>query len=98
MKDNTALEFLGWWLVLASIWSFALFGLDKWRAKRDRTHRISQFTLLLVSALGGWLGGLLGIVVFRHKSAKPSFLLQFFGALIVFVFLIAGAFKILGHL
>ena len=97
MKDNIAWEIFGWWLILASVWSFALFGLDKWRAKRDRARRIPQFTLLLVSALGGWPGGLLGMVVFRHKSAKPSLLLQFFGALIVFALLIAGMFKLLGH-
>ena len=97
MKDSMALEIFVWWLILANVWSFALFGLDKWRAKRDQARRISESTLLLVSALGGWPGGLFGIVVFRHKSAKPSFLLQFFGASIVGVALFAGALKLCGH-
>ena len=98
MKRTWALEVFGWWLLLASVWAFVLFGLDKLRAKRDRTNRISQFSLLMVSALGGWIGGLLGILVFRHKSAKFSFLGQFFLALIVFVFLVVAALKYSGEL
>ena len=98
MNPSVAFEFLSGWLVLASILAFGLFGIDKWRSKHDRTHRIRQSSLLLVSALGGWLGGLVGILVFRHKSAKPSFLLQFWAAFIVFVFLVVGAGKLVGKL
>jgi uncharacterized membrane protein YsdA (DUF1294 family) len=33
--------------------------------------------LLVVAAMGGWLGGLLGMIVFRHKTAKLSFQLKY---------------------
>lgn len=86
------------WLLLTNVWTFVLFGFDKWRAKRDRSRRVSEFSLLLISALGGWPGGLLGILFFRHKSTKPSFLLKFFVAFIVFVFLVANAHRLLSQL
>ncbi len=88
MKPSGIFQFFVWWLIVASFWAFVLFGLDKWRAKHSREPRISESTLLLVSALGGWLGGLLGLMIFRHKTAKVSFLFQFFVALIVFTGLV----------
>jgi uncharacterized membrane protein YsdA (DUF1294 family) len=81
------------WVGLASVWAFLLFGFDKWRAGRNNARRIPEATLLLVSALGGWPGGLLGIVLFRHKSAKPSFLFKFTIAFFIWAALIAGLWK-----
>lgn len=67
------------WMLAASAWAFAGFGLDKWRAARGG-RRVAEATLLGISALGGWPGGLLGMIVFRHKSAKASFQLKFAAA------------------
>lgn len=91
-----AMDYFIGWLCLASIGTFALFGYDKWRAGRDAPRRIAESTLLAASALGGWLGGLLGIILFRHKSSKLSFLLKFFAALIVFAGFCGGALKLMG--
>ena len=63
-------------------------------AGRPGRRRIAEPSLWLVSALGGWPGGLLGIVVFRHKSSKPSFLFKFTLALVVWAALVAGAWKL----
>jgi uncharacterized membrane protein YsdA (DUF1294 family) len=82
------------WVGLASAWTFLLFGFDKWRAGRSGGRRISEASLLLASALGGWPGGLLGIVFFRHKSAKPSFLFKFVFAFLIWAALVAGAWKL----
>lgn len=98
MNHSPEFHLFCWWMVLASLWAFGLFGIDKWRSKHDQAHRIRQSSLLLVSALGGWPGGLLAIMVFRHKSAKPSFLLQFFAALIAFALLCLGVLKLIGKL
>ena len=97
MQDFLAKELFVGWLMLASVVAFALFGIDKGRAQRAGARRISQFNLLLICALGGWIGGLLGMVIFRHKSAKRSFQLQFFLSLIIFVLLLAGAMKLMGN-
>ena len=79
------------WLGITSAWAFLLFGFDKWRAGRPGRRRVAESSLCLVCALGGWPGGLLGIVLFRHKSSKPSFLFKFILALVVWAALVAGA-------
>jgi uncharacterized membrane protein YsdA (DUF1294 family) len=38
----------------------------------------------MLGALGGWLGGLIGMMVFRHKTAKWSFKFKYALALIPF--------------
>ncbi len=86
------------WLAGSSVWAFGLFGLDKWRAQRSGGPRTAESTLLLASAVGGWPGGLLGILVFRHKSAKASFLLKFAAAFLPWAALVGGALRIAGRL
>ncbi len=96
MNQLTLTQFLLGWMALASAWTFVLFGFDKWRAGRGR--RVAESSLLLSSALGGWPGGFLGLLVFRHKSAKPSFQWKLAGALLVWLALAASALKIAGAL
>jgi uncharacterized membrane protein YsdA (DUF1294 family) len=86
-------QFLLAWVGVLSIWTFLLFGFDKWRAARSGARRIPESSLLWASALGGWPGGLLGIVLFRHKSAKPSFLFKFALAFFICAALVAGVWK-----
>ncbi len=94
MHLNTVDQILLAWIGLTSLWVFLLFGFDKWRAGRSGGGRISEFSLCLISALGGWPGGLLGIILFHHKSAKASFLGKFFVAFLIWAALIAGAWKL----
>jgi uncharacterized membrane protein YsdA (DUF1294 family) len=77
--DQFALGWFGLWSVV----TFLAFGWDKWRASRG-AERISELTLVLLSALGGWPGGLAGMILFRHKTAKWSFKLKFALALFFF--------------
>ncbi|AKB81271.1 membrane protein, putative [Methanosarcina barkeri 3] len=51
--------------------SYALYGIDKFKAKKDK-WRISEQSLLIVSLLGP-IGALLGMQQFRHKTQKPIF-------------------------
>ena len=50
-----------------SLLTFCLYGRDKRKAKRDR-RRIPELTLLTFAALGGGVGALLGMLLFRHKT------------------------------
>ena len=59
-------------LIAVNLVSFALYGLDKVKAKRG-LWRIRESTLLLVAALGGSFGALLGMKLFRHKTKHWTF-------------------------
>ena len=60
------------YLILVNLIAFALYGIDKRRAKQG-AWRISEYTLLLVTLLGGSLGALLGMRYFRHKTRHRKF-------------------------
>lgn len=55
------------YLIAINIAAFCLMGMDKRRAKRH-LWRISEKTLFLPALLGGSLGGILGMHLFRHKT------------------------------
>jgi uncharacterized membrane protein YsdA (DUF1294 family) len=71
------------WLVVLNAITFIAFGFDKWRSSGSK-RRVPEFSLVLLGALGGWPGGLLGMNVFRHKTAKWTFKLKYALALIPF--------------
>lgn len=90
MHDSDGQLLLAGWLGVTSLVTFLLFGYDKWQAGR-RGGRVAEFTLCLASAVGGWPGGLAGIVVFRHKSAKGTFQFKFAAAFLVWAGLLWAA-------
>jgi len=59
-------------LLTWNILTFALYGIDKAKAKRG-SQRIKEATLILVAYAMGGLGALLGMSVFRHKTRKTVF-------------------------
>jgi uncharacterized membrane protein YsdA (DUF1294 family) len=60
------------YLVAANIISFAMFGIDKQRAREGR-RRISERALLTSALVSGTIGAWVGMSTFRHKTAKRSF-------------------------
>lgn len=66
-----------WWilviyLVIINLASFFMYGIDKRRAKKNK-WRISEKTLLIMAAVGGSVGAMLGMTKFRHKTQKWKF-------------------------
>ncbi len=59
-------------LIGMNVLSFALFGIDKYKAKH-KMWRIPEKTLLLCAALGAGLGALIGMRYFRHKTKVLAF-------------------------
>ncbi len=55
------------WLLLMSLVLFAAMGADKRRAKTG-AWRVPEKRLFLLAALGGAVGGVLGMKAFRHKT------------------------------
>ncbi|MBQ7720632.1 MAG: DUF1294 domain-containing protein [Clostridia bacterium] len=72
MADLTYLLYI--YLAAANIVSFVMFGIDKSRAKR-RAWRISEAALLISAAVGGSVGAIAGMIVFRHKTKHLKFLI-----------------------
>ena len=50
--------------------------IDKQKAKKGK-WRIQEKTLLTLVVLGGGIGGIAGMYVFRHKTQKPRFFIGF---------------------
>ena len=60
-------DWLGVYLLIVNVAAFATYGADKRRAKQGR-WRVPEKTLFLLPLLGGSVGALLGMLVFRHKT------------------------------
>ena len=60
------------YLVIVNALGFLLMLVDKRKAKTNRS-RIPERTLLSVCAIGGSVGGLLGMYLLRHKTRHVRF-------------------------
>ena len=60
------------WYCVMSLLTLLLFGWDKLTAVRGK-WRIPEGVLHACGLLGGGAGGLLGMLLFRHKIRKPRF-------------------------
>ena len=62
--------------------AFILIGYDKFLAKNHKS-RISEKTLLTFGFIGGTIGSGLAMLIFRHKTAKRSYLLKFWSIVVI---------------
>ena len=64
------------YLVIISILAVALTAIDKFRAIRGKSrNRIPESTLITLAALGGSVAMLITMIIIRHKTKKPKFIL-----------------------
>lgn len=75
------------YLVVINILGFLAMGIDKRRAMKGK-WRIPENTLLMFTILGGGIGTIVGIYVFRHKTQKAKFTVGMPAILILEVLLI----------
>ena len=66
------MKLLFYYLLIINAVGFLLMLVDKWKAKKNR-WRVRESTLLAVAALGGSIGSLLGMYLFRHKTLHLKF-------------------------
>lgn len=64
------------YLLLINIITFLGMGIDKYKAKKGK-WRTKEKTLFTLVALGGGIGGIVGMYYFRHKTKKPRFYIGF---------------------
>lgn len=65
-------KFLLYYLCGINLLTLIIFGVDKLKAKKEK-ERIKITTLLLLSGIGGSIGGLIAMYLFRHKTKKSYF-------------------------
>lgn len=63
---------LAGYVAMMSMVLLVMMKADKERAKRNQ-YRISERTLWMMALLGGAIGGVLGMQLFRHKTQHLSF-------------------------
>lgn len=63
------------YLIIINILSFVLYGIDKLKAIKKK-ERISEKTLILIGILGGSIGSIIGMNIFRHKTKKLKFIIS----------------------
>jgi len=75
-----SLSYLVIYLICINIFSFIYYGYDKLQAIRNDKNisRISEKSLLIVSFIGGTIGAIISMLLFRHKIKKLSFMVKFF--------------------
>lgn len=66
----------------ASVVTFGAYAIDKSAARHHR-QRTAENTLHLLALLGGWPGAIAGQRLFRHKTAKRSFLIIFWATVLI---------------
>lgn len=76
------LQILCVYLLAINLALFALMGIDKHKA-RNGLWRIPEKTLFTLALIGGSIGGILGMKVFRHKTKHNSFKFGFPAILIL---------------
>ncbi len=79
-------------MIINLITFFAMF-LDKRKAQKGK-WRIKEGTLMLLVLLGGGIGGIAGMYLFRHKTKKLKFTIGFPVILLVQIILIIYFFVI----
>lgn len=67
MTKEKLLIIYGTYLAIMTAITFFAYGIDKLKAKANG-WRIPEKALLTLSLLGGAIGGILGMKIFRHKT------------------------------
>ncbi len=75
------------YLALLNVIGFIVMGVDKRKAVKHK-WRIPEKTLFLVAILGGSLGGIFGMQLFRHKTKHTHFIIGFPAIFIIQVLII----------
>ena len=78
------------WLAIINLATFFIMGVDKYKAVHHK-WRIPERTLFYFALLGGSLGGIASMYLFRHKTLHKKFSIGF---PVVFILQIAIGFVI----
>lgn len=66
------MKYLFIYIGIMSVITFAVYGIDKFKAKKD-LWRVPEKVLILLAFFGGSLGALIAMYTFHHKTKKIKF-------------------------
>ena len=66
------IEYILLYLLIINIIGFLIMYIDKRKAKKGK-WRIKEWTIMLITLLGGGIGTIAGMYTFRHKTKKLKF-------------------------
>lgn len=92
-----ALDIVWAWLIAINVVALCTYGYDKAMAGALGA-RVPEVTLLLLVLVGGSLGALVGMQVFRHKTAKRDFQRRFWLVALLQVVLMVGALVVISRM
>ena len=75
IMNNEFTLFIFGYVVLINLFGIGSFFIDKKYAVYNE-FRISEKTLVFIALLGGFVGSVTGMYLFRHKNKKPSFIFK----------------------
>lgn len=64
------------YFIIINITGFLVMYIDKQKAKKGK-WRIPEKVLFIITALGGGIGTIAGMYIFRHKTQKIAFVIGF---------------------
>lgn len=76
-------------VAITSLWGFLAHWLDK-RLAQTGSRRISEGHLHMIALAGGWPGALVAQQLFRHKTQKRSFRIEFWGTVVIHLGVVGG--------
>lgn len=79
--------FFIYYLFIINLITFIIFIIDKFRAVKGE-WRLPEYGLWFLSLIGGSLGGLMAMQIFRHKRRKSSFMIIMLFILILQILLV----------
>ncbi|MEA3553999.1 MAG: DUF1294 domain-containing protein [Campylobacterota bacterium] len=82
---NFFLTYFEIYLIFVNITTFILFTYDKVQAisANKNVLRVPEINLLLMSMLGGTIGAIVSMLLFRHKIKKLSFIVKLLVVIII---------------
>lgn len=86
------ITFISVYLISVNLIGFLLMGIDKHKAKK-RGFRIPEATLFVVAFIGGSIGSIIGMYLFRHKTKHRSFVYGMPAILLLQIALVAAIFN-----
>jgi len=63
------------YFIFINLLTFIIYTVDKFLSK-TKASRVSEKELHVFSIIGGFLGATLSMAIFKHKTAKSSFLIK----------------------